>query len=132
MLIEVHNVGKTYPGADGAVRALDDVSITLPSGKLTGLIGIRLDLGLTLDSELLALEVTGVEPGKNELRVRTKGQWIYRDRKIGTGEQVGEESRDSYEMLYVFKYVNKAWLVDEIQFASQPEVGRKTPTWRES
>ena len=96
--------------------------------NLTGLIGVRLDMGLTLDAHLLALEITGVERSKDDLRVRTKERWRYRDLKIGTGEQVGEESFDSYEMLYVFQKINKKWLLDETRFTSPPQVGRKTTT----
>lgn len=113
----------------GDVRLVDPVVGPREGKKLTGLIGVRLDMGLTLDSQLLTLEVTGVERGKDELRVRTKESWRYCDRKIGTGEQVGEASEDSYVMLYVFKNINKAWLVDEIQFAAPPQVGRQTMTW---
>ena len=86
-------------------------------------------MGLTLDSHLLSLEVTGVEKSKGELRITTKESWRYRDRKIGTGEQVGEESLDSYEMRYVFKKIGQAWLVDEILFTAPPQVGRKQTPW---
>ena len=91
--------------------------------------GVRLDLGITLDAQLLSLEVTSVEQTKDEMRVCTNERWRYRDRKIGTGEQVGEESLDSYEMLYVLRKIDRAWLVDEIQFASPPQVGRKQTPW---
>jgi hypothetical protein len=98
--------------------------------KLTGLIGIRLDTGVTLDAHLLTLDVTGVEQDKNELKVRTKERWRYRDLKIGTGEQVGEESVDNYEMLYTFRKFGKAWMVDKTQFAAPPQVGRKATPWQ--
>jgi hypothetical protein len=63
------------------------------------------------------------------LRVRTKERWSYRDLKIGTGAQVGEASQDAYEMIYYFTNVNKTWLVDEIKFATPPQVGRKETPW---
>jgi cytochrome c biogenesis protein ResB len=113
----------------GDVKLIDPVVGPNEGKKLTGLIGVRLDLGLTLDSQLLSLEVNRVEKSKDELRVTTKERWRYRDRKIGTGEQVGEESLDSYEMLYVFKKTGQAWLVDEIRFVSPPQVGRKQMSW---
>lgn len=97
--------------------------------KLVGLIGVRSDLGLTLDSELLSLEITGVEKNKSELRVRTRERWRYRDRKIGSGVQVGQESSDAYEMLYIFRKTEREWVVDEIQFASPPKVGRAQAPW---
>lgn len=113
----------------GDVKLIDGVVGPNEGKKLAGLIGVRLDLGFTLDSRLLSLEVTGTERSKNELRVRTKEQWRSRDLKIGSGEQVGEESLDAYEMMYVFKKAGKAWLVDEIQFVTPPRIGRKQPLW---
>ena len=63
------------------------------------------------------------------INLRTKERWSYRDLKIGTGAQVGEASQDSYEMTYYFTNVNKVWLVDEIKFASPPQVGRTNTPW---
>ena len=97
--------------------------------KLTGLIGVRLDMGLTLDSKLQSLEITSVEHAQNSLRVCIKERWSYRDLKIGTGAQVGQASQDAYEMTYFFTNVNKAWLVDEIKFAAPPQVGRTNMPW---
>lgn len=97
--------------------------------KLTGLIGARLDLGITLDAHLLSMEVTGVEQSKDEMRIRTKERWRYRDLKIGSGDQVGEASLDDYEMLYIFKKADRAWMVEEIRFTASPQVGRKTTPW---
>jgi hypothetical protein len=128
-LVERYNQVVCEAYRRGDVKLIDPVVGPNEGKKLTGLIGVRTDLGLTLDSELLALEVTGVEKAKDEMRVQTKERWRYRDRKIGTGEQVGEESLDSYAMLYIFKKIENAWLVDEIQFTSAPQVGRKAMTW---
>jgi hypothetical protein len=113
----------------GDVKLIDPVAGPNEGKKITGLIGVRLDLGLTLDAQLLSLEVTGVEQAKHQMRVQTKEHWRYRDRKIGTGEPVGEDALDSYKMLYIFKKMNGAWLVDEIRFTSAPQIGRKQPTW---
>ena len=128
-LVEHYNqvVAEAYRRGD--VRLIDPVVGPNEGKKLTGLIGVRLDLGLTLDSQLLCLEVNQVEKSKDEMRVTTKERWRYRDRKIGTGAQVGEESLDSYEVLYVFKKTGQAWLVDEIRFLSPPQVGRKQMSW---
>ena len=124
-LVERYNkvVAEAYRRGD--VKLIDPVVGPNEGRKLTGLIGVRLDAGLTLDSELLALEIVGVEQADDTLRVQTKERWKYRDRKIGSGAQVGEESLDAYEMLYVFKRIDKAWLVDEIRFTTTPQVGRK-------
>jgi hypothetical protein len=45
----------------GDVRLVDPVVGPNEGRKLTGLIGVRLDLGITLDSRLLALDLTGFE-----------------------------------------------------------------------
>jgi hypothetical protein len=113
----------------GDVRLIDPVVGPNEGKKLTGLIGVRLDMGITLDSKLLSLEVTGVEQAKNELRVSTREHWSYRDLKIGTGEQVGEASQDSYQMTYYFTNTSNTWLVDEIKFAAPPQVGRTNTPW---
>ena len=128
-LVERYNqvVAEAYRRGDA--RLIDSVVGPNEGKKLTGLIGVRLDLGLTLDSQLLSLEVCGVEKSKNTLRVTTKEHWRYRDRKIGTGEQVGEESLDVYEMLYLLKKTGQAWLVEEIRFTRPPQVGRKQMPW---
>ena len=128
-LVERYNrvVSEAYRRGD--VRLTDSVVGPNEGKKLTGLIGVRLDMGITLDARLLALEITGVEQSKDELHVRTKERWRYRDLKIGSGEQVGEESEDSYEMLYVFTKIDRAWAVDEIRFTAPAEIGRKTMLW---
>ena len=128
-LVERYNQVVSEAYRRGDVRLIDPVVGPNEGKKLTGLIGVRLDLGITLDAKLLSLEITGVEPGKNALRVRTKERWSYRDLKIGTGAQVGEASQDSYEMVYFFTNQNKIWLVDEIKFATPPQVGRKETPW---
>lgn len=113
------------------VRLIDEVvGPDAPDGKrLLGLIGVRVDMGLTLDSRLEALEVTGVEQSKDDLRVRTREQWRYRDVRTGTGQQVGEASVDHYEMLYRFKNHKGTWLVEETTFTAPPQVGRKEVPW---
>ena len=128
-MVEHYNQVVSEAYRRGDVKLIDPVVGVKEGRKILGLIGVRLDLGLTLDSELLSLDITGVEQQKDEMRVRTKEQWRYRDRKIGSGEQVGEASKDSYEMLYVFKKTEGAWLVEEIQFTSDPKVSRKQTTW---
>lgn len=124
-LVEHYNQVVSEAYRRGDIRLVDSVVGPNEGKKLTGLIGVRLDAGITLDSQLLSLEITGVEKAGDEMRVQTKEKWSYRDRKIGTGEQVAEASEDSYEMLYVFKKIEKAWLVDEIRFTSPPQIGRK-------
>lgn len=98
--------------------------------KLSGLISARLEVGLTLDAELLALEITATERTATDLRVRTRERWHYRDRRLGSSAQVGEESFDEYEMLYVFTPRDRGWVVNEIRFTSPPQVGRKQTPWK--
>ncbi len=99
--------------------------------KLRGLIGVRLDTGVTLDSTLLELEMVSVKQDERGrwLEVDTREQWHYLDRSIGTGEQVGEDSRDEYEMRYIFRKNDGRWLVDKIKFRTPPKVGRKKLLW---
>jgi hypothetical protein len=128
-LVERYNQVVSEAYRRGDVRLIDPVVGPREGKKLTGLIGVRLDFGLTLDSHLLSLQVTGVEQAKDVMRVATKERWRYRDLRIGNGAQVGEESLDSYEMLYIFTNINKAWLVDEIRFTQPPRVGRGQAAW---
>jgi hypothetical protein len=131
-LVEHYNSVVSEAYRRGDVKLIDPVVGPNEGRKLTGLIGVRLDLGLTLDSQLLSLEVTGVEKKQDVMRIRTKERWRYRDLKIGSGAQAGEDSLDSYEMLYVFKQLDGAWVADEICFTAPPQVGRKQPTWSAS
>ncbi len=128
-LVERYNQVVSEAYRRGDIRLVDPVVGPNEGKKLTGLIGVRLDMGITLDSKLLSLEVVSTEQVKNELRVRTKERWSYRDLKIGTGAQVGQASQDTYEMTYFFTNVAKAWLVDEIKFATPPQVGRTNTPW---
>jgi hypothetical protein len=128
-LVENYNTVVSEAYRRGDVRLIDPVVGPNEGKKLTGLIGVRLDMGLSLDSELLSLDVTDVVAEKTVLRIRTRERWHYRDRKIGTGAQVGEESIDSYEMVYLFTNMNSAWMMDELTFAVPPRVERKTTPW---
>jgi hypothetical protein len=128
-LVERYNQVVSEAYRRGDVRLIDPVVGPNEGKKLTGLIGVRLDMGITLDSKLDSLEILGVEQAKNELHVRTKEKWSYRDLKIGSGAQVGDASQDAYEMTYVFTNINQVWLVDEIKFAAPPQVGRTNTPW---
>ncbi len=128
-LVERYNRAVSEAYRRGDAKLIDPVAGPKESKRLTGLIRIRVDFSLALDSHLLSLDVTGVEQSKAEMRVRTKERWRYRDVRIGTGEQVGEESFGIYEMLYIFTNINKAWLVDEIRFTTPPWGGRRQTPW---
>ncbi len=132
-LVERYNkvVIEAYRRADA--KLADQVAGPEERRKLTGLIGVRQDMGVTLDSRLLQLEMVTVDQDDDGqwLEVRTREKWHYLDRKIGTGEQVGEDSTDTYEMIYQFARDRDRWVVDKIKFAAPPEVGRKKPLWAE-
>jgi hypothetical protein len=128
-LVERYNQVVSEAYRRGDVRLIDPVVGPKEGKKLTGLIGVRNDFGITLDSHLLSLEVTGVEQAKNAMRVSTTERWRYRDLRIGSGKQVGEESLDAYEMLYFFTNRDRAWVVDEIRFAKPPRIGRSQAAW---
>lgn len=115
----------------GDIRMIDSVvGPDASDGKrLTGLIGVRVDMGITLDAHLESVEVLGVEQIKEDLRIRTKERWRYRDLKTDTGIQVGEASVDHYDMLYHFRNHKGAWLVEETKFTAPPQVGRKEVPW---
>lgn len=128
-LVERYNRAVCEAYRRGDPRLVDAVVGPREGKKLTGLIGVRLDLGLTLDAELTLLEVSNAERIGDQLHVWTHETWRYRDRRIGSGEQVGEESTDAYEMLYRFVRLDGDWKVDAIEFTKDPAVGRRTSPW---
>ncbi len=128
-LVERYNRAVAEAYRRGDITLVDGVVGPAEGKRLTGLIGVRLDMSMTLDADLLSLEVTGVEQIEGELRIRTQESWRYRDRRIGSGEQVGEESLDFYDMLYILRRLDGEWVVDETRFASPPQVGRTTTPW---
>ncbi|HEY3446470.1 MAG TPA: hypothetical protein VGK67_08895 [Myxococcales bacterium] len=95
--------------------------------KLLGLIGVKLDMGLTLEATLKELKWLGVErPPSGEVHVLTEERWHYRDRKVGSGETVGQESDDHYFMRYALRKVEGRWVVGAVSFEHPPSVGRQT------
>jgi hypothetical protein len=128
-LVERYNQVVSEAYRRGDVRLIDPVVGPNEGKRLLGLIGVRSDLGITLDSELVSLEIVGIAQTKDFLEIRTKEHWHYRDLKIGSGEQVGQASEDFYEMTYHLTNANKVWLVDEIKFAAPPQVGRTNTPW---
>lgn len=97
--------------------------------RLDGLISARSQTGLNLDSRLLRAEVLEARRGGAEFRVRTREDWEYVDRGARTGRAIGSPMRDSYEMLYIFKRETTNWIMQEIQFATAPKIGRTNSIW---
>lgn len=92
--------------------------------KVGGLIGVKADADLSLDSRLLFFEPREVSRREGEVVVVTEERWYYRDRRIGTGEQVGPDSTDDYSMRYVLQRIDGRWLVSRVEWAAPPRVGR--------
>lgn len=93
--------------------------------KILGLIGVKSDMGITLDATLTELRFAGVErPRGGDVHVLTEERWHYRDRRIGSGETVGQESDDHYFMRYVLRKQKESWVVASVSFEREPEVGR--------
>ena len=92
--------------------------------KVAAHVGVKLDQGITLDSRLVEFRVEGVDRRGDEVVVRTEEHWHYLDRKIGSGEQVGQDSRDHYRMRYFLQKVDGRWVVERTEFAEKPDVGR--------
>ncbi|HEU4382847.1 MAG TPA: hypothetical protein VFR85_05010 [Anaeromyxobacteraceae bacterium] len=93
--------------------------------KLVGLIGVKRDAGVVLDARLLDIQFLRAERQGDRWIVETRERWYYRDRRIGTGEQVGEDSTDSYAMRYVFSRNGGRYLLEDLSFVGEPVVGRK-------
>lgn len=95
--------------------------------KLLGLIGVKADMGMTLDASLVEFSVLGVQrPSREILDVLTEERWHYRDRRIGSGETIGQESDDHYFMRYSLKKQKDRWVVWKVGFERPPEVGRQS------
>ena len=45
------------------------------------------------------------------------------ERRIGSGEQIGPESFDTYEMEYLFIIMDGRWMMEKLRFTSPPKVG---------
>lgn len=117
-LIEAYGAGD--PEAVEGVAGPDEAT------KITGLIGVKLDQGITLDATLHELRILGVEGAGDEVIVTTEESWSYADRRIGSGEQVGEASRDRYWMSYTLSRIDGNRVVARVDFALPPLIGRST------
>jgi hypothetical protein len=112
-----------------AFRAGDATLIERVAGdseakKITGLVGVKVDQDLFLDAELEEFRVLGVKRSGSVVLVDTEERWYYRDRRIGSGATVGQDSRDRYRIRYTLGKARAGWVVDHLEFRSPPEVGR--------
>jgi hypothetical protein len=113
---------EAYRASDEAI--VDPLVGEAQGRRLLGLIGVKRDMGLSLDAELLELTVDRVEGDARGMVVETSERWHYRDRQIGSGTQVGQESTDAYRIRYRFQRARGAWVLEELEFAGPPVVGR--------
>lgn len=114
---------EAYRASDAQV--VDPVVSDRQGLKLTGLVGVKRDADLNMEAKLLEIEFLGTRRDGGAVLVETRERWHYRDLQIGTGQQVGEESTDAYHLRYRLAQEKGRWVVDQIEFASPPEVGRK-------
>lgn len=92
--------------------------------KLLGLIGVKRDAGVVLDAKLLEIQFVRTAREGGRWVVETKERWYYRDRRIGSGAQVGPDSTDSYTMRYSFSRKDGKYILEDLSFAEKPQVGR--------
>ncbi len=124
-LVEAYNdrVTEAYRTADP--KLVEGVAGPEEARKIAGLIGVKQDQGIVLDSRLREFEVRSIErPANGDVVVATDEEWYYFDRRIGSGDRVGEDSTDHYRVHYVLRRLEPGWRVVEIRFAEPPEVGR--------
>ena len=113
-----------YRAADASL--VDPLVGDVQGTKLLGLIGVKHDAGVVLDAKLLELQFTRVERNGKRWIVETNERWYYRDRKITTGEQQGEDSLDSSSMRYAFEVKDGRLILEDLEFVGKPVVGRKS------
>jgi hypothetical protein len=92
--------------------------------KLTGLIGVKYDMGLTLDASLIEFRVLDLQREKGWVDIHTEERWRYCDRRIGSGAVAGRDSKDHYFVRYTLKKEHDRWVVWRVRFDRDPEVGR--------
>jgi hypothetical protein len=115
---------EAYRTAD--VSLVDPLVSDQQALKLVGLIGVKQDAGVVLDAKIVDLQFVRAERDGAGWVVETKERWYYRDRKIGSGEQVGQDSTDSYAMRYRFVRKEGHLVLDDLEFVGEPVVGRKS------
>ncbi len=113
-------------------RPIEPVTGEEEGRRITALIGVKRDMGITLDARLLELRFGEIERRGDELLVETEERWHYEDRRIGSGVRVGQDSTDRYWLRYRLRKRGGALRVEAVDFARAPEIGRKeapAATW---
>lgn len=106
-------------------ESLVDPLVSEEHGRtLVGTIGVKTDQGVYLDARLLELEFTRAARRGTGWEVETRERWYYADRQMGTGRQVGPDSTDGYAMRYRFVRKDDKLILEDLEFAAAPSVGR--------
>jgi hypothetical protein len=116
---------EAYRASDEEV--VDPLVGEVEGNRLVGLIGVKRDIGLFLDAKLTDVQFERFDRDGERLSVVTREQWYYRDRRIGSGEQVGDDSTDSYRLRYHVAQYKGRWVIAQVEFVDPPVVGRKLP-----
>lgn len=118
----VDKLAQAYRASDEEI--VDPLVTEALGRRLTGLIGAKRDAGVVLDSKLLEIAFERVAKDGDALFVETTERWRYRDVRIGSGAQVGDESTDEYAVRYRLVREDGKLRVDAIEFRAPPVVGR--------
>jgi hypothetical protein len=119
--------GATEAYRTGDVRGLPAVAGPAEVKKVAAIVGVKGDMGVTMDAELVDLHVERVDASAAGADVLTRERWRWRDLRIGTGEQVGESSSDRYHLRYRLAPADQGWVVSGVDFLDPPEATRKEP-----
>lgn len=118
---------EAYAAGDEAI--VDPLVSEQHGRKLLGTIGVKSDMGLVLQSKLLAQAWERIARDGDAILVDTREQWAYRDVRVATGQQEGEASTDAYAIRYRLVRKDGKLIIDDVEFREPPVVGRaKAPT----
>jgi hypothetical protein len=124
-LVRTYNAKLIEAFRTGDEQLMEGLTGDAEAKKLLGLIGVKSDMGINLDSALTSFKVLRVEhPSKRAVDVITEENWHYQNREIGSGRIVGQPSDDHYVMRYALAIQGKAWVVASVAFEKPPVVGR--------
>lgn len=126
-LVRTYNARLIEAFRTGDERVIDGLVGDEEGKKLLGLIGVKTDMGINLDSELTGFQLLKVDrPSTGVVEVLTEERWHYQNRAIGSGQIVGQPSDDHYFMRYFLARNGQSWVVAKVAFEKPPVVGRES------
>ena len=131
-LVRRYNERNIQAFRSGDARLTEETTGEAEGKKLVGLIGVRADLGLVLDSSILEFEVTEARRAGGGWEVETRERWRWQQRRADDGTPVGPDSTDAYWVKYRVGKEGDRWVVQAIEFTRPPEIGTKLPPWSAS